>query len=127
MNGPVQKALDDIKACFKPKDFEVEPDGAGGARVRFGPVKLSKTYQQRETWVAGHVPPQVPYADIYPVFVRGDLARADGAALAAPITPGHIFMGQPAVQVSRRSNRRDPAFETAALKFMKVIDWLNSQ
>jgi len=127
MNELVSKAVDEIRIRFVPDELALEDDGQGGVRIRFGPVGLGLPYTQTETWVAGHIPAQIPYADIYPVFVRGDLARRDGAALTAPVTPGHSFMGQGAVQVSLRSNARDPAVETPALKFLKVIDWLKSR
>jgi len=127
MNEPVSKALQQIRDRFVPRDFTVEEDSAGGAFIRFGPVALGPAYKQDETWLAAHLTAQTPYADVYPIFVRGDLARADQAALVAPVTAGHTFMGQSAVQVSRRSNGRDPLVETAALKFAKVLDWLNSQ
>ncbi len=127
MNAQVEKALEEIRARFSPEEFVVEPDEQGGARVRFGPVALGPAFVQDITWLAGHLPAQIPYADIYPIFVRGDLARKDGVALAVPVTPNHAFMGRPAVQVSRRSNGRDPTVETPALKFAKVLAWLNSQ
>lgn len=127
MNPLVEKALEEIRVRFSPEEFVVEPDEQGGARIRFGPVALSSSFVQETTWLAGHLPPQIPYADVYPIFVRGDLARKDGAALKAPVTPNHAFMGQLSVQVSRRSNKRDPAVETPALKFAKVLAWLNSQ
>jgi hypothetical protein len=127
MNVQVQKALEEIRARFSPSEFVVEPDGQGGARIRFGPVALGPSFVQETTWLAGHLPSQIPYADVYPIFVRGDLTRKDGAALTAPITPNHVFMSQQSVQVSRRSNGRDPAVETPALKFAKVLAWLNSQ
>jgi hypothetical protein len=123
----VQRALEGIRQSFAPADFVVEPDNEGGARVRFGPVALSKSYFQRETWVAAHLVAQLPYADVYPVFLRGDLSRADGVQLVAPMTTGHSFMGLSAVQVSRRSNRRDASIETPAMKLLKVLDWVNAQ
>lgn len=127
MNAQVEKALEEIRTRFSPEEFVVEPDGQGGARVRFGPVVLGSSFVQETTWLAGHLPPQIPYADVYPIFVRGDLARKDGAALTVPVTPNHTFMGQSSVQVSRKSNGRDPTVETPALKFAKVLAWLNSQ
>ena len=127
MNGLVAQAIEEIRARFAPEELEIVEDGQGGARVRFGPVALSDRFRQRQTWLAGHIPAQIPYADVYPVFVRGDLERADGAALQAPVTSGHSFLTYPAVQVSRRSNGRDPEVETPALKFAKVLAWLNTQ
>jgi hypothetical protein len=122
----VQKALENIRVSFEPTEWVVEPDGAGGVRLRFGPVALSARYVQRESWMAAQLPAQLPYADIYPVFVRGDLTRVDGSPLMAPLTAGHIFMGQAAVQASRRSPRRNPN-ETATMKLRKVLDWINAQ
>ena len=122
----VQKALENVRVSFEPIEWVIEPDGAGGARLRFGPVALSPTYVQRDTWMAAHLVAQLPYADIYPVFLRGDLSRADGTPLVVPLTNGHVFMGQSAVQASRRSPRRN-ATETAAMKFQKVLDWVNAQ
>lgn len=126
MNAQVALALEEIRTRFSPAEFVVEPDDQGGARVRFGPVALGPAFAQNDTWLAGHLPAQIPYADVYPIFVRGDLSRKDGTDLTAPVTPNHTFMGQLSVQVSRRSNGRDPIVETPALKFAKVLAWLNS-
>ena len=127
ISGNVLTAIEELKRDVAPAELVIEADGQGGARVRFGPVTLSEIWEQRETWMAGHITVQIPYADIYPVFVRGDLARADGKGLVAPLSSGHIFMGQPAVQVSRKSNRRDAAIETPKIKFLKVLHWINTQ
>lgn len=126
MNAQVEQALEEIRRRFAPTEWTVEPDNDGGARVRFGPVPLGGPFNQADTWMAGHVPAQIPYADVYPIFVRPDLTRKDGAALTGPLTACN-FMGQPATQVSRRSNGRDPAVETPALKFAKVLEWMKSQ
>ncbi len=123
----VQQALESVRLSFAPSEWVVEDDGAGGVRVRFGPVQLAQTYVQRESWLAAHFVAQLPYADIYPIFLRGDLSRVDGNALIAPLTSGHQFMGLAAVQASRRSPRRDAAIETAAMKLLKVLDWVNLQ
>jgi hypothetical protein len=125
-NKAVSVALENLRACFPESQIVVEPDGAGGARVLVEPVQLSATYVQSETWVAGHLVPQLPYADIYPLFVRGDLARRDGRPLGSGLSAGQMFFGRSAVQASRRSNRRDPSIELAGHKFLKVIEWLRS-
>ncbi|PMS15565.1 hypothetical protein C0Z18_26415 [Trinickia dabaoshanensis] len=127
LKAEVVKAIQGVIQQFQPMEFHLEADGAGGARIRFGPVSLGDPYVQRETWIGAHIPPLVPYADIYPVFVRGDLLRADEKALVVPMTRNHIFMEQPAVQVSLRSNRRDAIRETVSIKLLKVIHWVKSQ
>lgn len=127
VTAEVRAAIEDIVRDFEPTEIEVSPDGQGGARVRFGPVSLGKQYKQRETWMGGHLTAQIPYADVYPVFVRGDLERNDGKQLVRPLTSGHSYMGVSAVQASRRSNNRDASIETPKLKFKKVLEWVNSQ
>jgi hypothetical protein len=58
--------------------------------------------------------------------VRPDLSRIDGKALGEGL--GHAqFRGQAAVQISRRSNKLNPATDTAALKLLKVLKWLRSR
>jgi hypothetical protein len=126
LNAPVADALENLRACFPDSEIVVHPDGSGGARVAIEVVDLADIYIQRQTWIAGHLVPQLPYADIYPLFVRGDLARRDGRPLGTGLSPGHMFLGRSAVQASRRSNRRDPAIEVPAHKFIKVIQWLQT-
>lgn len=126
LNESVIAAIENLKSCFPGCELLIEPDGAGGARVAVEGISLSSTYQQSETWVAGHLVAQLPYADIYPLFVRGDLARKDGKPLGTGLSAGHVFLTRSAVQASRRSNRRDPAIELAGHKFLKVIEWLRN-
>jgi hypothetical protein len=124
INGSVIAAVDNLRACFPDSEIKVEPDGSGGARVAVECVALGAPYGQSDTWIAGHLVPQLPYADIYPLFVRGDLSRVDGKPLGTGLSSGHAFLGRSAIQVSRRSARRDPTIELAGHKFLKVIEWL---
>jgi hypothetical protein len=124
VNAAVSAAIDSLRTSFPESAITVEPDDLGGARVAVETVALSAQYEQTDTWIAGHLVAQLPYADIYPLFVRGDLRRRDGRPLGSGLSNGQAFLGRSAVQVSRRSNRRDPKIETAAHKFMKVVEWL---
>ena len=126
LNAAVTAAVENLRACFPDSQILIESDGVGGARVAVETVPLSDVYVQNVTWVAGHLVPQLPYADIYPLFVRGDLSRRDGRPLGAGLSGGQMFLGRSAVQASRRSNRRDPAIELAGHKFLKVIEWLRT-
>jgi hypothetical protein len=123
----VASAIDELKACFPDLDVIVEPDGSGGARVLIERVPLGGIYSTPDTWFGAHIPVQIPYADVYPHFIRGDLARNDGKPLGEALSNGHAFMNRSAVQASRRSNGRDPSIETAALKFLKVLEWIRSR
>jgi len=126
LNASVSAAVENLRACFPNSQIVIEPDGNGGARVAIETVELSGIYVQNTTWIAGHLVPQLPYADIYPLFVRGDLARRDGRPLGSGLSAGQMFLGRGAVQASRRSNRRDPSIELAGHKFLKVIEWLRT-
>lgn len=125
MQANVAKAVEGIRGAFPGAIVVVEEDNTGGAKVRVEGIQLSAAYVQESTWIAADIPAQVPYVDIYPLFVRGDLTRRDGAALGGGLSPGHNFMGKDAVQASRRSPRRDAGIETPALKFLKVMAYLN--
>lgn len=120
----VRRAIDEIVAGFPAARVTADADGNGGAYVTVEDVPLHKIYEQRETWVGFHITYQYPFADVYPHFVRADLRRANGDALGKAMTQGK-FRGRPAIQLSRRSNHRDPARDTALLKLQKVLQWLN--
>jgi hypothetical protein len=100
--------------------------GDGGAHVVIESVNLGAVYVQDMTWLGFDITFQYPLADVYPHFVRSDLARADGRELGDAISSTG-WQGRTAVQLSRKSNRLDPATDTAALKALKVIAWLNSR
>jgi hypothetical protein len=122
----VEKAIGEVRACFPNNPLEVVPDGSGGAFVIMQVIPLGPPWAQADTWIGFQITFQYPYADVYPHFVRPDLSRVDGKPLGAGL--GHAqFRSQTAVQVSRRSNKLNPATDTATLKLLKVLKWLRSQ
>jgi hypothetical protein len=123
INDEVLAAIEDVRATFPDASVSVTEDGQGGAFVIIDPVDAGAPYQQRQTWLGFQITFQCPYPDIYPHFVRGDLQRSDGAALGEGISNSN-WQGRPALQISRRSNHHDPEHDTAALKAMRVLDWL---
>jgi hypothetical protein len=126
MTPPVSQAVDEIKKTFEGVTVVAREDGEGGAYVRIEPVDPGPPYALRETWIGFRITAQYPYADVYPLFVRPDLTRTDGAPLGEGLTPC-TFDDQPAVQVSRRSNHLDPSTDTAAIKVLKVLRWMASR
>ena len=127
MTPIVERAIRELQATFEPSRLVIEDDGTGGVRVIVEETALSPVYKQPTTWIGGHVMAQTPYSDVYPLFVRGDLERVDGRALGEGFGTGQMFMNRPAVQVSRRSNGRDPTIEMPVLKFLKVLEWLRTR
>lgn len=126
MTPTVAQAIDEIKATYESATLTVDEDGEGGAFVRIEPVDPGSPYVQRETWIGFRITAQYPYADVYPHFVRSDLARADGKPLGEAMSP-NPYRGEQAIQVSRRSNHLNPATDTAALKLQKVLAWMASR
>jgi len=126
LTNEVAEAIDEIRSSFSDATVDVREDEEGGAFVFVDPVDPGPAYRQRATWIGFRITFQYPYADVYPHFVRGDLARADGATLGEGMTPT-TFDGRSAVQISRRSNRLNPETDTAAIKLHKVLTWLRSR
>ena len=123
MAATVALAIEEIRNTFAGAAVGAKDDGEGGAYVRVEPVDPGTPFAQRETWIGFRITAQYPYADVYPLFVRPDLSRVDGQPLGQGMARG-VFDGQPAIQVSRRSNHLNPATDTAALKVLKVLSWM---
>lgn len=139
MSPEVAAAIEEIRAQFPGKRVLAGADQHGGACVIVEDVSLGPPYRQANTWAGFHITHACPYADVYPHFVRGDLARADEAQLGQGFSGGQQFPqpgvvvgenlpARPAVQISRRSNHRDTnsTLETPLIKLMKVLRWLRS-
>lgn len=123
MTLEVAAAIKEIAADYP--NLDAEPDGNGGARVIVHDLPLAPIYRQRQTWCEFHITYSYPNADVYPHFVRADLSRVGGAALGEAMSQGSSPRGKPSIQISRRSNRLNPATDTALLKLQKVLRWLN--
>lgn len=126
MTPEVSQAIDELRAAFPDAKFSVREEPDGGAVVILDPVDPGEQYNQRETWIGFRITFQYPYSDVYPHFVRGDLSRIDGQPLGEG-TSATTFEERPAIQLSRRSNKLNPATDTAVLKLHKVLKWLRSK
>jgi len=124
MKVEVSSAIEELKRQFSASTLTVREDGQGGAYVVMEPVTLGSKYRPPETWVGFQIPAQYPYADIYPVFIGGNVARTDGVAFVAPVTAGHQFEGRPAIQVSRRNSAAQSGMQKVSAKILKVLDFL---
>jgi hypothetical protein len=127
MTPSVTAAVEGIRRAFPGASVLAVEDASGGAYVIIEPVTLTEGFVPAVTWIGGHLPAQVPYTDVYPLFIDGGIRRRDGQPFQPPITPGQAFCGRPSLQVSRRSNRLDPEVQTPATKFQKVLLWLRQQ
>ncbi|MHA6743202.1 hypothetical protein [Rhodococcus erythropolis] len=124
----ITEAIAELRHTFSDTTVTFESDGAGGAWVIIDSIPLAPAYEQEASWIAFQITFPYPEADVYPLFVRPDLRRKDGAAHGAgfqsvPWGPH----GSPGTQLSRRSSRLDPAIDTATTKVLKVLKWLSEQ
>ncbi|WP_419924736.1 hypothetical protein [Candidatus Poriferisocius sp.] len=126
MKPEIEEALEELKECFP--DSEVVSVGIedGGVFVSIDPVDPGPAYVQQETWLKFAISFQYPSADVYPLFVRPDLARVDDGEHGEGFSRAE-FNGEAALQLSRRSNRLNPAIDTACLKVNKVLAWMRAQ
>lgn len=124
----VKQSVTEVREAFPDADVEVATDGQGGAWVTVADVDLGPAWVPTASWLGFHILHNYPYSDVYPHFVDGDAQLAAGGLPKQAVTPCTYAVDQrPALQVSRRSNRWDPNLDTAALKALKVIDWLQQQ
>lgn len=127
MKPEVEEALRQLAASFPGAVLVSQADPAGGAWFFLEGVELGPPYVNPTIWVGADISAQYPYADLYPVFVSNDLTRLDGKALGEATSQNVGFHGRNSVQLSRRSNNRNPSLETAAMKILKVLTWLKSR
>lgn len=122
----ISNALEQLNELFSGHRIDVQPEPDGGARVVIHDLDIGPRFVPNVTWCGFAIPFQYPRADVYPHFIDAAVKRIDGQALGQGLQPA-TWANAPAIQVSRRSNRWDPTIDTAALKLIKVLDWLRSQ
>lgn len=125
MTPSVISAIDGLQRAFPTAGVTVlAEDGQGGAFVVLDQIELGENFSPSKTWIGGHLPANLPYADIYPLFMGVDVKKAGGQPLEGPLAPV-TWMNRPSIQVSRRNNRIGGG-HTAASKFVKVIDFVRA-
>ena len=126
MTPEITKAVSEIQAAFPNTEIQVVDDNSGNIPVIIESIPLSQIYTEPTTWIGFTIPTGYPYPDIYPHYVRADLARTDGRPLGQGFHQNRTFQGRNAVMLSRRTTSPDPETETALTKLKRVILWLKS-
>ena len=126
MKSEVEQSVEELRLRFGDAEVAARGTDDGGAIVAIDPIYVGPGYSPQETWMKFAIGFQYPHADIYPLFVRPDLVRTDGQPHGEGISLTS-FEGDPALQLSRRSNHLNPQIDTAALKVTKVIEWLRTR
>jgi hypothetical protein len=132
LKSAVEAALAELRGAYGQDRVVAVPDGQGGAWAEILDVELGDTYLQRATFVVFLLPFNLPGTDIYPMFVRDDLTRRDGAALGDGLQRTTLsWPGQPSqrpvVQISRRTRGGAFTAQTAVQKAEKVLEWLRGR
>lgn len=128
----VRTAVEGIRAQSGDEHLAVVPDGNGGAWVEVSGLGLGDVYLQDTTFLLCQLHFNLPGADVYPVFLRPDLARADGQVLGAGFQTTSVnWPGSPSprpvVQVSRRTRNQQFTAQTPAQKIEKVLEWIRTR
>lgn len=126
MKQEVALAIEELRRCFPDAEVQARANDDGGASVTIDSIDLGPAYHPGQTWIKFDISFQYPYADVYPVFVRPDLVRLDGLPHGEGISKS-TYENVKALQLSRRNNHLDPNVDTAALKIIKVIEWLRAK
>jgi hypothetical protein len=128
---PIAAAIAEIRAAYRERQVDFEPDGSGGAFVRVDGIDIGPKYSPQLVWIGFQIVYTYPFADVYPHYFPHELKRVDGQPLGEAIHANQTFTRQscsvPATMVSRKSNKRDPQTETAAVKLAKVIEWVRNR
>lgn len=120
------RAVDELVATFGEDRVTLTPD-AGGVWIEISEIDLGDRWTPGTTWLGFHIASTYPYADIYPHFIDGACSLTAGGLPPAVSSDATIpTRGEPCLQISRKSNRWDPTRDTAAIKALKVIDWLRA-
>lgn len=131
----VEQAIAELRDAHPDSEVAVEDDGNGGAFVTVDPVELGEQYTPSTSWIKFQITFQYPASDVYPLFIDPGVRRVggppangtplgEGTALTQYAEHGNPGSAIPVLQLSRRSNRLNPATDTAALKVEKVLTWL---
>lgn len=127
MTPEVQQAIAEIKQAFPEHPLDLEAEAQGGAYVIVNDLLIGEQYVPSTTWVGFVISFQYPYTDVYPHYLDAGLRRIDGSVQGAGFQYPVNWRDRQVIQVSRRSNRWNPAIDTAATKLNKVLSWLRSQ
>ena len=119
-------ALEAIRGAFPRHRVAVEPEEQGGAYVTVDDMEIGELYLPSRSWIGFLITFQYPDADVYPHFIDASVQRRDGNPHAEGVSGPTEWRGRASLQLSRRSNRWNPATDTALLKMTKVLEWMRT-
>jgi hypothetical protein len=121
----VRDAVAAVQEHFADHPVEILPDGDGGVFVVIDDIEIGTHYIPETTWLGFQINAAFPQSDVYPHYI-GRVERRDGQPHGEGVQAVD-WQSRPALQLSRRSNRWNPAIDTPALKAEKVITWFTTK
>jgi hypothetical protein len=138
MKRDVERAIEELRRGLPGREIRVLPDADGGAFVIADDMEIGEGFTPSRLWVGFHITFACPEADVYPHFIDPALRYiGKGSArnehpdgnLPTAMSRGATMPGfeLPAIQVSRRSNRRNAATDTPLQKLLRVVEFLRTR
>lgn len=128
MNPELLVAIDEIKSAFPESGVDYLDNGDGSIWVTVSSVYIGKQWVPSSSTISFGIGAQYPYAECYPHYLDPSLKKADGSPHGEAIHPNNQTpRGDAAVMVSRVNRQFGDVPDTAAIKLVKVVDWLRSR
>jgi hypothetical protein len=138
MKVEVAAAVEEIEAAGIGASVRVRPDPDGGAYTIVDRVSIGCCFDPGISWIGFHIVWTYPDSDVYPHFIDADIRYAgSGPApnqhpdgnLPTSLTRGAVMPGfeLPAIQVSRRSKRRNAETDSALQKLLRIAEFLRAR
>jgi hypothetical protein len=127
MTPELNIAVEEIQRAFPENSITIKEEVNGDLYMVISDLEIGEQYTPKTSWLGFKLTFQYPFADVYPHYIDGNIRRSDGASFGEGIHLNQTFAGLPdrsSIMLSRRSNRWNPATDTAALKLIKVLDWI---
>jgi hypothetical protein len=126
LNPEVKQGLNELQLLFG--ELKVNPDGQGGARVTVVRVPLADGMSRSEAWCGFLIPFNYDDVQVYGHHFPRDLRRANGSEFSgAGFSYGGTWEEMPSLVVSRSSQHWRKGVDTAALKLVKVLEFLRGR
>ena len=138
MKAQVEQGIDELRRGLPGCAVRVKEDPDGGAFVIVDSLCIGTAFEPTSSWVGFHMTFPYPDADVYPHFIDPVVTYTGAGAapskhpdgdLPTSLTRGATMPGfeVAAIQVSRRSNRRDADTDTALHKLLRVLEFLRTR
>jgi hypothetical protein len=138
MKEAVQKAVDELVEGLPNATVTAKDDGSGGAYVLIEDVDLGPAFEPRSSWIIFQITYVYPDSDVYPHFINPEICYVERGPVPNQHVDGNLPLAmtrgatapgfeRAAIQVSRRSNRRNALTDSALGKLLRVLEFTRSR